>query len=169
MPEGLSPPMVQIITQGYSFSWQPPTHPNGIITRYTLYIGGLAIYNSTHADSVIISGVVVHAPQPYYLEAHNSAGTVASDTRVLEPIPELSNPEATVAGFTIGEAIGVIIAVATVIIVLMLVVMVAVTVRRSRKVEKPPAFLSHDFKKEHAGVVGFIHSHHSDGIHDDFC
>lgn len=152
-PEGLAPPTAVLITRGYSFSWQQPTRPNGIITRYTLFLGSSPIYNSSHADSVNITGAVVTSQQSYHLEAHNSAGSVVSETRTLDPIPEVSTGEVTVIGFTIGEAVGVIIAVATVIIVLLLLLMVAVSVTKSRKTEKPPAFLSHNFKVEQAGVV----------------
>ena len=156
MPEGLSPPTVVLITQGYSFSWQLPSRPNGIITRYTLYIGNSAIYNSTHADSVNITGAVVTTSQTYYLEAYNSAGSVTSDILTLDPIPDIGATETTVAGFTIGEAVGVIVVVATVIIVLFLILMSVVTVSRLRKKnEKPPTFLSHDFKSELTGVVSF--------------
>lgn len=152
-PEGLAPPTVVLITRGYSFSWQLPTRPNGIITRYTLYLGSSAIYNGSRTDSINITGAVVTTPQTYHLEAHNSAGYVTSETRTLDPIPEVAATETTFVGFNIGEAIGVVIAVATVILVLLILVMVAVTVSRSRKKEKLPPFLSHDFKSERVGVV----------------
>ena len=155
-PEGLAPPTVVLITRGYSFSWLPPTRPNGIITRYTLFLGSSAIYNSSHDDSVNITGAVVTSSQTYHLEAHNSAGSVVSETRTLDPIPEIGTSKATLVGFTIGEAIGVIVAVATVIVVLLLLVMVAVSVTRSRKTEKQPSFLSHNFKVEQAGVVRLL-------------
>lgn len=155
MPEGLAPPTVVLITHGYSFSWQLPTHPNGIITRFTLYIGSSAIYNGT-ALSANITGVVVTSPQTYFLEAHNSAGTAVSETRTLDPFPEVSDPEVTIVGLTIGQAVGVIVAVATILLVVLLLLMFVTTVSRLRKKDKPPAFLSHDFEVEKARVVCFI-------------
>ena len=153
VPEGLAPPTAVLIAHGYSFSWQLPARPNGIITRFTLYIGNSAIYNSSHAETVNITGATVTTPQTYYLEAHNSAGTAVSETRILDPIPEISYPEATVANLTIGQSVGVIVAVATALVIIMLLLMLLVTVGRLRKTEKPPSFLSHDFEIEKAGVV----------------
>ena len=156
VPEGLAPPTVMLIAHGYSFAWQLPARPNGIITRFTLYIGNSAVYNSTHTETVNITGAVVTTPQIYFLEAHNSAGSVVSETRVLDPLPEISYPEATIANLTIGQAVGVIVAVATALIILLLLLMLLATVTRLRKTEKPPAFLSHDFEIEKVGVVSLI-------------
>ena len=49
-------------------------------------------------------------------------------------------------------------AVATALVIIMLLLMLLVTVGRLRKTEKPPAFLSHDFEIEKAGVVSLMHT-----------
>ena len=155
VPEGLAPPTVMFITNGYQFSWQLPSRPNGIITHYTLYIGSSPIYNGS-AMSVNITGVVIATVQTYHLEAHNSAGTAASETRTLDPLPEVSDPQATIVSLSIGQAVGVVISVATVLVIVLLLLMAVVQVSRMKRKEKPPAFLSHDFEFEKAGVVRLI-------------
>ena len=156
VPEGLAPPTVMFITNGYQFSWQLPSLPNGIITHYTLYIGTSPIYNGS-AMSVNITGVVIATVQTYHLEAHNSAGAAASETRTLDPLPEVSDPQAaTIVNLTIGQAVGVVIGVAAVLVIVLILLMAIVQISRMRRKEKPPAFLSHDFEFEKAGVVRFI-------------
>lgn len=142
------------ITNGYQFSWQLPSLPNGIITHYTLYIGTSPIYNGS-ALSVNITGVVIATVQTYHLEAHNSAGAAASETRTLDPLPEVSDPQAAIVNLTIGQAVGVVIAVVAVLVIVLILLMAVVQISRMRRKEKPPAFLSHDFEFEKAGVVRF--------------
>ena len=104
-----------------------------------------------------ITGVAIAAPQSYYLEAYNSAGAASSETQTLEPLPEVTDPEATVARLTIGQAVGVVTAVAVVLVVLLLLVMFVATVSRRMRTEKQPAFLSHNFEPEKAGVVRLLY------------
>ena len=75
-PEGLSPPTITTNPTSTTFTWSPPTHPNGIITHYTLHIGTTVFFNgSAFSFTIRNDQLQLGAIYIVFLEAHNSAGS----------------------------------------------------------------------------------------------
>jgi len=86
-PEGLSPPTITTNPTSTTFTWSPPTHPNGIITHYTLHIGATVFFNGS-ALSLTISNDQLQLGAIYivFLEARNSAGSTRYKTLTREDV-----------------------------------------------------------------------------------
>ena len=74
MPEGLATPTTTFASNGFLFAWLPPIAPNGIITNYSLFLGGEMIFSGLSLSFTFVAEL--QGPQSYYLEAANSAGSV---------------------------------------------------------------------------------------------
>ena len=159
-PEGVNIPTYSYFERVH-FSWSLPTTPNGIITHYTLYIGGVIIYNGSSLARTLQSDIT--QPLNYSLEAHNSAGSTISEIGVVIPPSPVTITRAPGLSVAITDfiIIAAVLTVSVLIVLLSAMTYGMVRIRQAAK-EKPPSFLSLNFSTEIDGVVSCILSLHED-------
>ncbi len=72
-PEGIATPTVLYVSNAFLFTWSPPTSPHGVITSYSLVLGGSEIFSGLSLSVTFVAEV--QGEQSYYLEVFNSAGS----------------------------------------------------------------------------------------------
>ena len=151
-PEGVNVPSYSYFESGVHFSWSLPSTPNGIITHYTLYVDNAIIYNGSSLARTLQSDIT--QALNYSLEAHNSAGSTASETGIVTPPPLVSGTRSPGLSVAITDfiIIAAVLTVSALIILLSAMTYGMVRIRQAAK-ERPPSFLSSDFITENLGVV----------------
>ena len=153
-PDGVQTPTFAHAPGQVQFTWRLPSSPNGIIIRYTLYLGLEVVYNSTQMLFTLIRNI--SQPANYTLEAHNLAGSAISNVGLLSVSPFL------VGGLRPGISVGItdaiiVCVVLTVVVLLVLLSILAAGMCRHRwgAKKKIPEFLSRDFSVENTAVVSW--------------
>ena len=152
-PKGLDVPTYVYFERGVHFMWSLPSHPNGIITHYTLYLGSLAVYNGSSLSH--LQQADFNEAMNYSLEAHNSVGSIISDFGVVIPPSPVTATDPSGLSIAIIDAI-IICAVFTAAILVVLLSAMAYGMLRVNQAakEKPPEdFLTLNFSEDIDGVV----------------
>ena len=68
-----TPSVVARSPSSLSFTWNPPTQPNGVITSYKLFLSGLTVFSGT-AQSAVVTNLTPFTVYKFHLEACTAAG-----------------------------------------------------------------------------------------------
>ena len=81
LPEGIQPPNLNVLgPTSIRVSWSPPQRPNGMISRYILYMNNIPVFTTGNGFQYVALGLTPFTLYSFYYEVCNQAGCASSIT-----------------------------------------------------------------------------------------